>query len=201
MKYGYARVSTVQQDTAMQTAAFRRAGVRRVFEEKRSGRQGSNRPVLAWVLGQLKAGDELVVYKVDRLARSLRDLLAILERVVAVGASFRSLTEPIDTSDAMGEFLLQVLGAVAQLNRSMILQACAAGRAEAMERGVRFGKEPTVDRAAVLALRAEGLGWKRIGRRLGVAHATARRAAVGVRRCDGGPGEHAERAARRRVVQ
>jgi DNA invertase Pin-like site-specific DNA recombinase len=188
MKYGYARVSTVQQDTAMQMEAFRRAEVAEVWEEKKSGKRGSKRPVLEAVLAMLKPGDVLVVYKVDRLARSLADLLAILERVAQAGASFKSLTEPIDTSDAMGEFLLQILGAVAQLNRSMILQSTAAGRAEAVKRGVRFGSPISIQRDEVMALRAKGMLWREVAQCLGRSRCQVMRAASGVRVGDGGRG-------------
>jgi DNA invertase Pin-like site-specific DNA recombinase len=96
MLVGYARVSSSEQETTLQRDALRRAKVRRVFEEKRSATAW--RPQLDAALSSLDPGDVLVVYKVDRVARSLSDLLAILRRIEIAGAGFRSLTEPIDTS-------------------------------------------------------------------------------------------------------
>jgi DNA invertase Pin-like site-specific DNA recombinase len=195
MKYGYARVSTVQQDTALQRAAFKRAGVTRVTEEKRSA--GASRPLLEALLAELKPGDVLYVYKIDRLARSLVDLLRILQRVVDAAATFVSLTEPLETATPVGRMMLQLLGAVAEFERAVIRERCAAGRAAAVERGVRFGRLPDFTRAEVAALRQEGLGWRKIAAKLGASTATVRRVFSGVRRCDGGPGEHVLRAARR----
>ncbi|HWH83432.1 MAG TPA: recombinase family protein, partial [Burkholderiaceae bacterium] len=120
--------------------------------------------------------------------RSLVDLLRIMERVVSAGAYFRSLTEPIDTSDPMGEFMLQVLGAVAQLNRSMILQSCAAGRVEARRRGVRFGSPISIPRDEVLRLRSQGLMWKVVAGVLGCSRSQVMLAASGRRVGDGGDG-------------
>lgn len=138
MLFGYARVSTVDQETALQRAALAAAGVGRVFEEKRSG--GGSRPLLEALLYSLRAGDVVVVYKIDRLARSLSDLLRILARIEAAGASFRSLTEPMDTGTAVGRMLLHLLGCFAEFERAVIRERCAAGRVAARDRGVRFGR-------------------------------------------------------------
>jgi DNA invertase Pin-like site-specific DNA recombinase len=192
MKYGYARVSTVQQDTALQRAAFKRAGVTRVTEEKRSG--GAARPLLEALLAKLKPGDVLYVYKIDRLARSLVDLLRILERVARVAATFVSLTEPLETGTPVGRMMLQLLGAVAEFERAVIRERCAAGREAAIERGQRFGRLPSYAREDVIALREQGLGWRRIAARMGASTATMRRVFSGLRKCDGGPGEHVVRA-------
>lgn len=186
MRIGYARVSTIQQDTALQRAAFKRAGVGKVVEEKRSG--AASRPLLEGVLKRLKPGDVLVVYKVDRLARSLPDLLRILQRVREAGASFRSLTEPLETATPVGQLLLHMLGAIAQFERSIIRERCMAGRAEAVLRGVRFGSPITIPRAAVLELRAKGLLWREVAERLGCSKCQVMRAASGLRVGDGGPG-------------
>ena len=181
-RIGYARVSSKQQETALQLAALRRAGVKLVREEKRSGIKA--RPVLESVLDELQPGDELCAYKIDRLARSLVDLLRILERVRQAGATFRSLTEPIETATPAGRMLVQMLGAIAEFERAIITERCAAGRVEARARGVRFGRRPKVQRADVLQLRAEGATWREIGKALDVDRDTARRAARGKRRCD-----------------
>lgn len=116
MQFGYARVSSSEQDTTLQLDALRRAGVRRIFQEHRPG-AGVHRLELERLLEQLREGDLVVVYKIDRLARSLSDLLQILARIEGHGAAFRSLTEPIDTSTPAGRMLMQLLGAFAEFER------------------------------------------------------------------------------------
>jgi DNA invertase Pin-like site-specific DNA recombinase len=138
MLVGYARVSTIEQDTAMQLDALRRAGVRRVFQDKGSG--VGPRPHLQVAVDMLKAGDTLVVWKLDRIARSLPQLLDVVGRVQDAGAGIRSLTEHMDTSTPMGQFTLQVLGAVAQLERSMIRERVTAGVHASIARGTRWGR-------------------------------------------------------------
>lgn len=137
MLVGYARVSTNDQDTALQLDALKRAGVRVVYNEAGSG--VGPRPELQKALDRLCTGDVLVVWKLDRVARSLGDLLRILDHLKSCGASIRSLTEPIDTSSPIGEFTFQILGAVAQLERSMIRERVMAGQAAAKARGKRWG--------------------------------------------------------------
>lgn len=138
MLVGYARVSTDDQDTALQLDALRRAGVVRIFSEKCSS--VGTRPALQKALAELKEGHTLVVWKLDRVARSLHDLLGILARLKARKIGLRSLTEPIDTSSPIGEFMVQVLGAVAQLERSMIRERTVAGQVAAIRRGKVFGR-------------------------------------------------------------
>lgn len=140
MLIGYARVSTNEQETRAQLDALRRAGVRKVFEEKTSS--VGPRLELQRALASMKPGDVLVVWKLDRLARSLKDLLQLLEALQHLQCSFRSLTEPIDTTSALGEFVLQILGAVAQFERSLIRERAIAGQVAAWERGVRWGGTP-----------------------------------------------------------
>lgn len=191
MQIAYARVSTVQQDTALQLAAFERAGVTEIVEEKRSA--VSARPKLEAILARLQPGDELVVYKMDRLARSLVDLLRIVSRIEAAGATFRSLTEALETNTLVGRMLVQLLGVVAEFERGVIRERCHAGRVEAMRRGVVFGGPPRILRVDVLALRAERLTLRVIAQRLGCDLTTVKHALSGVRRCDGGPGERPHR--------
>ena len=107
MLIGYARVSTQDQDTAIQIEAMRVMGVQKIYEEKASGAR-FDRPVLWECLGSLRSGDQFVFYKLDRVARSLSDLLKILDRVERAGASIRSLTEPIDTCSPAGRLMLQI---------------------------------------------------------------------------------------------
>ncbi|TAM39756.1 MAG: recombinase family protein [Burkholderiaceae bacterium] len=148
MLVGYARVSTVEQETALQLDALHRAGVRKIFSEKAGG--VSARPQLQRLLSSLRSGDLLVVYKLDRLARSLADLLAIIERLSNASCGFRSLTEPIDTGTPAGMLMLQLLGAVAQFERSLIVERSIAGQRAAIARGSRPGR-PRVFSAATEA--------------------------------------------------
>lgn len=151
MLIGYARVSTNDQHTALQLEALRRAGCERVYEERASGAK-FDRPVLWECIESLRPGDQLTFYKLDRVARSLSDLLRILERVEKTGASIRSLTEPIDTGSPAGRLMLQILGAMAEFERSLIRERVSAGIAEAMARGVRFGPKSLRDEATTTAI-------------------------------------------------
>lgn len=147
-KVGYARVSTVDQDNSLQLDALKVAGVHTVFREKGSG--AGPRPQLHKALDSLCTGDCLIVWKIDRVARSLGDLLRILEVLKSAGASIRSLTEPIDTSSPIGEFTFQILGAVAQLERSMIRERVMAGQAAARARGKTWGPKRILARPDAL---------------------------------------------------
>lgn len=138
MQYGYGRVSTVLQDTALQEDAFKRAGVDQLVFEKLSS--VGARPALIRLLQQLRPGDVVVVYKLDRMGRSLQDLLSLLERIHAAGAGFRSLTEPIDTATAAGKLMYSILGAVAEFERSLIRERSLAGQVAAFKRGVKLGR-------------------------------------------------------------
>ncbi len=157
MLIGYARVSTLVQDTNLQLDALNAAGVDEIFEEKTSS--VGSRPQLQKALQRLGPDDGLVVYKIDRVARSLKDLLHILERIQLAGAGFKSLTEPIDTSSHIGRFILQILGAVAELERSIIRERAIAGQRAAMDRSVHCGRPRTLsdlDEAAVVAMYSSG---------------------------------------------
>lgn len=143
MLIGYARVSKTEQDTELQMRALRAAGVKKIFFEKRSARKV--RPELEAALQMLREGDVLVIWKLDRMARSLRDLLNIVDRMERQGAKFRSLTEHIDTSTPAGELAFHVLGAVGQFERSIIRERSIAGLEVARANGVRFGRLPALD--------------------------------------------------------
>jgi len=143
MLLGYARVSKSDdsQDTAAQVSALKSVGCKRVFEDKASGGRW-DRPELHRLLDQLRAGDTLVVWKLDCLSRSLKDLLHILEKVEAVGARFRSLTEAIDTSGPAGRMLMQMLGSFAEFERAMVRERTRAGLKAAAARGRKGGRQP-----------------------------------------------------------
>lgn len=137
---GYARVSTEEQGTDPQRDELRAAGCDVILEEHASGADRS-RPVLARLLRDIRPGETLVVVRLDRLARSVGHLLAVIERLEAGGAHFRSLRDPIDTTTPQGMFSLQVLGAVAQLERALIAERTKAGLLAARARG-RVGGNP-----------------------------------------------------------
>jgi DNA invertase Pin-like site-specific DNA recombinase len=142
MLLGYARVSkSDDQNTGAQIRALKEAGCKKVFEESASGGRW-DRPELHRLLDQLRAGDTLVVWKLDRLSRSLKDLLVILERVEEAGGKFRSLTEAIDTSGASGRMLMQMLGSFAEFERAMIRERTRAGLHEARKQGRVPGRKP-----------------------------------------------------------
>jgi len=151
MLIGYARVSTLDQDTALQLDALKGVGVKQIYQDKSSG--VGPRPQLRQVIASLRRGDILVVWKLDRIARSLSDLLSIIGQVRAAGAAIKSLTEPVDTSSPIGEFTLQVLGAVAQLERSMIRERTRAGVHAAIARGQRWGRPPRITDREKLEIR------------------------------------------------
>lgn len=139
MLVGYARVSTSDQETTLQVDALRRYGVRKVHWEKGSG--VGPRPELQRVLGSLVEGDTLVVWKLDRVARSMQEVLRVMDVLKQRGCGFKSLTEPIDTSHSFGELALQMIAAFAQFERSLIRERSMAGQVAAMRRGVRFGRD------------------------------------------------------------
>lgn len=180
MLIGYARVSTTDQETNLQLDAFGAAGVSTVYQDKASG--VGKRPQLQRALRSLKPGDTLVVWKIDRLARSLSDLLSILVQIEDRGARFRSLTEPIDTTSSMGVFVLQILGAVAQLERSIIRERVIAGQTAAMARGKRWGPARTMspkDEARLVRMHlAGGNRLTDLARRFGVSYGVARSAVL-----------------------
>ena len=138
--FGYARVSTRDQDLAAQDAELRAAGCAKVFKEKASGAK-TDRPELAKVIRRLESGDVLVVTRLDRLARSTRDLLNVLDEISKRGAGFRSLKDNwADTTTPHGKLMLTVLGGLAEFERSLIAARTGEGRKRAQERGVRFGR-------------------------------------------------------------
>ena len=142
MLIGYARVSKLDgQDTATQKRALEAAGVDRIFEEKASGGRW-DRPQLHRAIEHLREGDVFVVWKLDRLSRSLKDLLTLMEQIDVVGAGFRSLTEAIDTTTPAGRMMMQMVGSFAEFERSMIRERTKAGLEEARRQGRVGGRRP-----------------------------------------------------------
>lgn len=158
MRIGYARVSTGEQDTAAQSAALKTAGCELIFREKASGGRW-DRPELHKLLNQLREGDVLVVWKLDRLSRSLRDVLTIMERVQERRAGFRSLTESVDITTPAGRMMMQMVGAFAEFERAMLKERIQAGLDAARKEGRIGGRPPklkTQQRLEILKLVTKG---------------------------------------------
>jgi DNA invertase Pin-like site-specific DNA recombinase len=152
VKYGYARTSTDDQTTALQLAALKRARCSHIFEDKGLSGASTKRPGLVRCLRTLRAGDTLIVWKLDRLGRSLRDLIAMLDELRGRGVRFQSLTEAIDTETPTGRTMWQMIGVLAELERSLISERTRAGVAAARRRGIQFGRKPKLSAARPLSL-------------------------------------------------
>lgn len=158
MLIGYARVSTTEQNTGAQLAAFKRAGVLQVVQEKRSAIK--DRPELESLMRRLKRGDTLVVYKLDRLARSVAHFVKVFEDLKARGVGFRSLTESIETESPQGRMFLHLLSAFAEFERELIRERCLAGQRAARAAGKTWGRKRAFEEAEVAEIvRAWRSGW------------------------------------------
>lgn len=158
---GYARVSTQDQKLDLQRDALRREGVadNRIFEDKASGGPGVNRPGFAAAMKACRRGDTLVVWKLDRLGRSLLEVLEVCQKLEKKGAGLRVITDKIDTSTAMGRFVLHILAALAEMERGLIVERTKAGLAAAKARGRvggrrRWKTDAAMDAEAIQMLRA-----------------------------------------------
>jgi DNA invertase Pin-like site-specific DNA recombinase len=157
MKFGYARVSTLDQNLDMQIDALKAAGCEKIFEEKASGKR-DDRPELNRLLDQLREGDTLVVYKLDRLGRSTFKLLELTELLERKGVEFVSIRDNIDTSTAVGKAMFRMLAVLAEMERDIIAERTRAGLEAARARG-RNGGRPRTERSkltAAIALYNEG---------------------------------------------
>jgi DNA invertase Pin-like site-specific DNA recombinase len=141
MKYGYARASTDDQNPALQLAALKNAACKAVFKDDGPSGATIKRPALLRCLRKLEHGDTLIVWKLDRLGRSLRDLITMLDDLKHRGVKFRSLTEAIDTETPTGRAMWQMIGVLAELERSLISERTRAGVKAAKGRGVKFGRK------------------------------------------------------------
>jgi DNA invertase Pin-like site-specific DNA recombinase len=179
---GYARVSTDGQTLDAQQSALAAAGAERVFAEKVSGAV-IDRKALARAIGELGPGDVLLGTRLDRLARSTRDLLNTLDAIGKAGAGFRSLADAwADTTTPHGRLMLTVLGGLAEFERELIKARTEEGRKRAQARGVRFGRKLKLSRHQVLealARREAGEPLAEIGRSYNVSHSTISRLAAG----------------------
>ena len=167
--YGYARVSSLDQDLTLQEETLRAAGCHVVRAEKRSGTGREGRTELRLLLDFLHAGDTLVVTRIDRLARSVKDLQDIVHELKAKGVALKATEQPVDTGTAAGKAFLDMLGVFAEFETNLRRERQLEGIRAAKARGVYKGRKPSIDPAEVRRLReAEGLGPSAIARRLGI---------------------------------
>lgn len=145
MIVGYARVSTQEQDNQAQTMILKENGCEIIFEEKASGGE-KNRPQLQKLLKSIRQGDMIVVWKIDRLSRSLKDLLLTLEKIEQAGAHFKSLTEPVDTSTSAGRMMMQIIGSFAEFERAILRERTKRGLEVARKNGRFGGRKPKLSK-------------------------------------------------------
>jgi DNA invertase Pin-like site-specific DNA recombinase len=144
MLIGYARVSTQDQDAAAQIAALKDFGCELIFQEKASGGRW-DRPELHRLLGQLRKDDVLVVWKLDRLSRSLKDVLSLMDKIAQAGADFHSITEVIDTASPGGRMMMQIVGTFAEFERAMLRERTQRGLESARKQGRVGGRRPKLN--------------------------------------------------------
>ena len=174
MLIGYARVSTDEQNHVAQVGELQKAGCERIEQEIASGARW-DRPRLQAILAEIGPGDVLVVWKLDRLGRSVVDIIRIMEVLKKRDARFRSITEAIDTTTAAGEMIMHVLAAMAQFERAMIVERTRAGLAKGRKGGRRFKFSPLKQRAIFEQLTVGGKSAHEIADIEGVHPRTIRR--------------------------
>lgn len=170
MLIGYARVSTQDQNLALQKEALRQAGCEKVFEDKASGTR-ADRPGLAQALGLLRAGDTLVVWKLDRLGRSVKQLVDLVSELRERGIQFKSVTDAIDTGTASGRFFFNIMASLAEMERELIVERTRAGLEIARKLGRVGGRKRKMTESKVASARklvAAGVAHKEVARNLGV---------------------------------
>lgn len=182
MLLGYARVSTDEQTTRLQLDALEAAGCERTFSERASGAK-ADRPVLAELLSHTRKGDTIVVWRLDRLGRSLPHLIEIVQQLEAAGVGFRSLTEGIDTTTPNGRLIFHLFGALAQFERELLRERTVAGLAAARARGRKGGRPPKLSaeklRVAQRLLKDPESTVSEVARTLGVHRSTLHKALQG----------------------
>ncbi len=177
MKIGYARVSSTDQNTALQEEALKANGCERVYSEKMSGASIDGRAELETILNFVRAGDVLVVIRLDRLARSLSDMITIATRLKDAGAALKVIEQPIDTTTAEGRLFFHMLGAFAQFETELRKNRQTEGIARAKVNGryENCGRPETIDRVEVAKFKATGLGASEIAREMGISRASVYR--------------------------
>jgi DNA invertase Pin-like site-specific DNA recombinase len=166
--YGYARVSTTDQDLTVQLEALKCAGCEVIRQEKVSGTSRNGRTELETLLQFLRRGDELVVTRIDRLARSIGDLQDIVRELKAKGVTLRATEQPIDTGTAAGKAFLDMLGVFAEFETNLRRERQMEGIAKAKAAGVYKGRKRSIDGVRVHELKAQGMGASAIARELGI---------------------------------
>ncbi len=181
MILGYARVSTNGQNLETQCEHLKSKGCEKIYQEKRTGFD-RHRPQLAKMLKEIDSNDQLIVTSLDRLARSTHDLFEITKSLEEKGAQFQSLREPwADTASSMGAFLLTVFAGLSELERNLILERTQEGRLSAQNRGVKFGRKPTLtphQQSQVKKMLQKGESMRSIARHFNVGIATIHRIKV-----------------------
>jgi len=175
---GYARVSTADQNMALQLDALREAGVDRVFRDQGVSGSTSARPGLDACLDHLRGGDVLTVWKLDRLGRNTQHVLTVVDDLMSRGIGFRSITEGLHTEGAMGKAMLTIMAAFAQLERDTMIERTRAGLVAAAANGRKGGRPRKVDDAAAAkarSMREKGINATDIAKMLGVSRATVYR--------------------------
>ena len=172
---GYARVSTIDQDLTVQQEALNSAGCEKVFSEKVSGASTIGREELQRILDYVRGGDELVITRIDRLARSVKDLQDIVGFLKEKGVSLRATEQPIDTTTAAGKCFLDMLGVFAEFETNLRKERQMEGIAKAKDRGVYKGRKPSIDVDNVRSLKEQGLGASAIAQELGIGRASVYR--------------------------
>ena len=173
--YGYARVSTSDQDLSVQLDALKAAGCDLIREEKISGTSRKGRTELETLLAFLREGDTLVVTRVDRLARSVKDLQDIVHELKAKGITLKATEQPIDTSTPAGKAFLDMLGVFAEFETNLRRERQMEGIAKAKVKGVYKGRKPNLPRQAILSARADGLSPSAIATQFGIARSSVYR--------------------------
>jgi DNA invertase Pin-like site-specific DNA recombinase len=173
--FGYARVSTNDQDLTVQVETLKVAGCDVIRSEKVSGTSTEGRVELATLLEFIRKGDSLVVTRIDRLARSIGDLQDIVRGLKAKGASLRATEQPINTSTAAGKAFLDMLGVFAEFETNLRRERQMEGIAKAKAAGVYKGRKPSIDSTEVARLKGQGLGASKIAKQLGIGRASVYR--------------------------
>jgi DNA invertase Pin-like site-specific DNA recombinase len=173
--YGYARVSTNDQDLAIQEAALRTAGCSIIRAEKKSGTTTGGRDELRTLLDFMRKGDTVLVTRIDRLARSIADLAAIVKELESRGVTLKATEQPIDTSSAAGRAFLQMLGVFAEFETAIRKERQLEGIAKAKAEGTYKGRKPSIDIERVRSLAASGMGASEIARTMEIGRASVYR--------------------------
>jgi len=187
MRIGYARVSTSDQNLALQRDALTADGCEQIFSDEGLSGTTTRRPGLDQTLAALSAGDTLVVWKIDRLGRSLAHLVNLIAELGTRNVSFRSLSDPIDTTNAGGRLVLHMMGALAEFERSLIIERTQAGMQAARHRGQRLGRKPSLTPEQIAMARRmidSGESPRAVARSLKIGKSTLYRYLPGARSAD-----------------